>query len=120
MATYKAHEFHMGSPIYTADGQKVGRLRFVVADPETYDLLYLVIEKGMLLSRDVLAPQELIREVKKSGIVLNASPEQVQELPDFVEARYLPARAAAAASPREEGPPLPARPLRRRHRFSRN
>jgi sporulation protein YlmC with PRC-barrel domain len=83
------HTLHVGAAVYTANGEKVGKLRFVVVDPESEVVTHLVLERGMMLSRDVLAPIGVVGKVMHRGIFLTVSPEEVQELPDFAEGRYL-------------------------------
>lgn len=85
----KASDLHMGTPIYSSDGQKVGLLRFVILDPESCDVRQLVIEKGMTLERDAVAPVTALRAVRHSGLFLNLTANQVAELPEFAEQEYL-------------------------------
>lgn len=83
------HTLHVGASVYTANGEKVGKLRFVVVEPETEVVTHLVLERGMMLSRDVLAPIGVVGRVMHRGIFLTISPDEVQELADFAEGRYL-------------------------------
>lgn len=83
------HTLHVGAAVYTANGEKVGKLRFVVVEPETEVVTHLVLERGMMLSRDVLAPIGVVGRVMNRGIFLTITPEEVQELADFAEGRYL-------------------------------
>lgn len=83
------HSLHVGAAVYTANGEKVGKLRFVVVEPETENVSHLVLERGMMLSRDVLAPIGVVGKVMHRGIFLTISPDEVQELADFAEGRYL-------------------------------
>lgn len=83
------HTLHVGAAVYTANGEKVGKLRFVVVEPETEAVTHLVLERGMMLSRDVLAPIGVVGKVMNRGIFLTISPEEVQELADFTEGRFL-------------------------------
>lgn len=83
------HSLHVGAAVYTATGEKVGKLRFVVVEPETEVVTHLVLERGMMLSRDVLAPIGVVGRVMHRGIFLTISADEVQELADFAEGRYL-------------------------------
>ena len=82
-------DLHVGSAVYSSDGEKVGRLRFMVVDPDSETVSHLVLEKGMLLSQDVLAPVTNVNELKYRGIFLSLSSEAVLALPEFNEGRYL-------------------------------
>ncbi len=82
-------DLHMGSPIYSSSGEKIGRLRFTISDPEPpYEVRQLIIEKGMLLQRDASIPVEAVQASEKSGIRLSLSSAQVLELPEFTEGRF--------------------------------
>lgn len=82
-------DLHMGSPVYASNGEKIGRLRFTVSDPEPpHAVRQLVVEKGMLLHRDTMIPVEAIKSSEMSGIRLGLNAEQIQELPEFIETRW--------------------------------
>lgn len=82
-------DLHMGSPMYSSNGEKIGRLRFTISDPEApYAVRQLVIEKGMLLHRDVTIPIEAVKASEKSGLILSLSSDELQEMPEFVEGRW--------------------------------
>jgi len=79
----------MGSPIYSSSGEKIGRLRFTVSDPEPpFAVRQLIIEKGMLLQRDASVPIEAVQASEKSGIRLSLTSAQALELPEFTEGRF--------------------------------
>src|ERR1022692_4754362 len=82
-------DLHVGSAVYSSNGEKVGRLRFMMVDPDSETVSHLVLEKGMLLSQDVLAPVTSVNQLLYRGIFLNLTSEAVLALPEFNEARYL-------------------------------
>lgn len=82
-------ELHVGSNVYTKNGEKVGRLRFMVVDPDSATVSHLVLEKGMMLASDALAPVESVGRVLHRGIFLNLTRADVSELPEFAEDQYL-------------------------------
>ena len=82
-------DLHVGSAIYSSNGEKIGRLRFMMVDPESEMVSHLIVEKGMLLSQDVLAPCDTVSSVLHRGIFLTLTSEEVLALPEFNEARYL-------------------------------
>ena len=87
-AQQNAPQLHVGSNVYTRTGEKIGRLRFMVVNQESASVSHLVLEKGMMLNNDVLAPVESVAHVLHRGIFLNLEREQVVELPEFVEKQF--------------------------------
>lgn len=82
-------DLHVGSAVYSKEGEKVGRLRFMMVDPGSESVSHLVLEKGMLLHADVLAPVLSVERILFRGIFLNITSEEVSNLPEFQEGRYL-------------------------------
>ncbi len=82
-------DLHVGSAVYSKEGEKVGRLRFMSVDPGSESVSHLVLEKGMLLANDVLAPVHCVERILYRGIFLTISSEEVSALPEFQEGRYL-------------------------------
>lgn len=82
-------DLHVGSAVYSKEGEKVGRLRFMMVDPGSESVSHLVLEKGMLLHADVLAPVLSVERILFRGIFLNITSEEVANLPEFQEGRYL-------------------------------
>ncbi len=82
-------DLHVGSAVYSKQGEKVGRLRFMSVDPGSESVSHLVLEKGMLLHNDVLAPVHFVERILYRGIFLTISSEEVSALPEFQEGRYL-------------------------------
>lgn len=82
-------DLHVGSAVYSKEGEKVGRLRFMMVDPGSESVSHLVLEKGMLLHSDVLAPVHSVEKILFRGIFLTINSEEVLALPEFQEGRYL-------------------------------
>ena len=82
-------DLHVGSAVYSKEGEKVGRLRFMMVDSGSESVSHLVLEKGMLLANDVLAPVHSVERILFRGIFLTISSEEVSALPEFQEGRYL-------------------------------
>ncbi len=98
-------DLHMGSPIYSANGEKIGRLRFTVSDPEPpYSVRQLIIEKGMLLQRDATIQVEAVLASEKSGIRLLLTNEQILEMPEFAEGRWFQGHREVSREGPREGP----------------
>ncbi len=82
-------DLHVGSAVYSSKMEKIGRLRFMVVDPDSESVSHLVLEKGMLLAHDVLAPVTSVNQVLHRGIFLSITSEEILALPEFLEHRYL-------------------------------
>ena len=98
-------DLHVGSAVYSSEGEKVGRLRFMMVDPDSETVSHLILEKGMLLSQDVLAPVTSVNQILYRGIFLGLSSEEVLALPEFNEARYLQRERAQGGGEGREGRP---------------
>jgi len=99
-------DLHVGSAVYSSRMEKIGRLRFMVVDPDSESVSHLVLEKGMLLGHDVLAPVTAVSQVLHRGIFLSLSSEEILALPEFLEHRYLRAGMGGDRDDdREPGPP---------------
>lgn len=71
-----------GQKVVAAD-RAVGHLDVVLIDPRTDRATGFVVRKGTLLARDVIVPIELVQAVERDRIVLNASKDQVDRLPEY-------------------------------------
>lgn len=71
-----------GQKVTARDGE-VGRLDLVLIDPRTDRATGFVVRKGTLLVRDVIVPIELVQEVERDRIVLNATKDEVDRLPEY-------------------------------------
>jgi sporulation protein YlmC with PRC-barrel domain len=82
-------EFHIGAPIFDRDGDKVGQLKHVIVDPDTREIVEVVLGESGLLGREVLVPIEAVREAMHDRIQLELDKEQIKSLKDFVITRYV-------------------------------
>ena len=81
-------EFGLGTPVYTHDLQRIGKInRLVVQDPAAA-VHALVVHKGELLPRDLLIATHLVERVDDDGIWLNIDEDAVHTLPVFLEQEY--------------------------------
>jgi hypothetical protein len=84
----KSPELHVGSNVYTIDGEKVGRLRFIMVDPDTASISHLVLEKSSFLEKDVMVPTDRVGQVLHRGIFLTANIGELVDMEDFPESEY--------------------------------
>lgn len=78
----------MGSNVYTIDGEKVGRLRFIMVDPDTASVSHLVIEKSSFLDKDIMVPTDRVGQVLHRGIFLTANIGELLDMEEFPESDY--------------------------------
>ena len=88
-----------GLPVISPDGRE-GRLDHLLVDSDTRRISALVLESGVLFTSQKLVPGEMIESLAESGIYLNATPEQMENLQPYVRG--------------ENGEPEPVDPSARR------
>ena len=88
MSQANSPELHVGSNVYTIDGEKVGRLRFIMVDPETASISHLVLEKSSFLDKDIMVPTDRVGQVLHRGIYLTANIGELLDMEEFPETLY--------------------------------
>lgn len=88
MSQTNSPELHVGSNVYTIDGEKVGRLRFIMVDPDTASVSHLVIEKSSFLDKDIMVPTDRVGQVLHRGIFLTANIGELLDMDEFPESDY--------------------------------
>lgn len=88
MSQTNSPELHVGSNVYTIDGEKVGRLRFITVCPETASVSHLVIEKSSFLDKDIMVPTDRVGQVLHRGIFLTANIGELLDMEEFPESEY--------------------------------
>jgi sporulation protein YlmC with PRC-barrel domain len=81
-------ELHVGSNVYTIDGEKIGRLRFLMVDPDTASVSHLVLEKSSYINNDVMVPTDRVGQVLNRGIYLTANLGEIIDMEEFPESAY--------------------------------
>ena len=71
-----------GAPVYTSDGEQVGRVEEVRADQENDIFDGLVIAHGMLVRAEHYVPADQIEEIYERGVVLMLDAAGVEGLPE--------------------------------------
>ncbi len=61
------------------DGERVGTIKEIVLEPQTHDILSLVVKQGLLFEEDQLIPFELVDKADDEYIYLNASSDELWE-----------------------------------------
>jgi uncharacterized protein YrrD len=84
-------QLKLGDPVYSCDGQNLGKIRFLILAPSSAEIKTLVVEKGWLLPEDIELPLDAIQETGEKGVRVGYTAEQAKSLPHFEESRYIPA-----------------------------
>jgi osmotically-inducible protein OsmY/sporulation protein YlmC with PRC-barrel domain len=85
--TAPEYDFKIGAPVLTDDGE-VGRLKYVVVDPEAAVVTHLVVERGRLLRHEIVVPVGWVEYADAQGIRLHAKMDELEALPEFHEVQF--------------------------------
>src|SRR4051812_26185048 len=82
----------LDAKVITRDGEHVGSVERAVVDPETNTVTDFVIGTGWLFGRDILVPSDEFERAERDGdtVRLTLSRAELEALPDFVPAQYMP------------------------------
>lgn len=72
----------IGVTIRCRDGE-AGRLKYVVIDQDDGEVTHLIVERGMLLHRDIVVPVAWVEQTSAREIVLNATVADLDALPEY-------------------------------------
>ncbi len=81
-------DIQLDAPVVSRDGADLGKIDKVIFDPQSGQTKSIVVRKGMILARDVAIPTEHIRVAAPTRVELDMSKQEIEALPDFVEADY--------------------------------
>lgn len=81
-------DIQLQAPVLSREGVDLGKIDRVIFDPQTGETKSVVVHKGLILARDVSIPTTCIRVAAPTRVELTLSKEEVDRLPDFVEADY--------------------------------
>lgn len=91
--------FELGRPVMTRDGKRVGTVDQLVLDSETREVRAIIVHRGFLLTEDRIVDRAWVEAVAPDGTVwLSLSADEVEELPQFVEAEFVRLTQEEAAS----------------------
>lgn len=106
MSQTNSPELHVGSNVYTIDGERVGRLRFLMVDPDTASVSHIVLEKSNYLTHDVMVPTDRVGQILNRGIFLTANLGELLDMEEFPESAYT-GRQAERGERSERSEPRP-------------
>ena len=82
-------QFKEGTPVYTADGDKVGDIERFVLDPRAKQITGLVVRKGFLFTEDKVVPIDSVASTSEDRVVLHSHAGDADSFPIFEEMHYL-------------------------------
>jgi uncharacterized protein YrrD len=83
-------EIHLGTPVYSSDGEYIGKVDRVVIDPKLVSVIEFIVHRGYFLTQDRIIEREFVDHVAEDGTVhLNVSAAIADQLPLVAERRYI-------------------------------
>lgn len=81
-------DIQLNAPVVSRDGADLGKIDRVIFDPQNGETTHIVVHKGVILARDVAVPIEKIRVAAPTRVELDMAKDEVEQIPDFIEADY--------------------------------
>jgi len=79
----------LGMDVFGSDGEKVGTVERIVVDSNTKQIHKFIVHRGFLSHDDKLVDIDMVTSHDADGLRLDLSSNQVNELPDYVEERFV-------------------------------
>lgn len=79
----------LGSDVFGSDGEKVGSVERIVVDSNTKEIHKFIVHRGFLTHNDKLVDIAMVSGQDDDGLRLDLTSDQVNELPDYVEERFV-------------------------------
>jgi uncharacterized protein YrrD len=79
----------LGTDVFGSDGEKVGSVERIVVDSNTKQIHKFVVHRGFLTHDDKLVDIDMVTSQDDDGLRLDLASEQVNQLPDYVEERFV-------------------------------
>lgn len=83
-------EVNIGAKVVTRDGRVPGVVDRVVVEPETNELISVVVRGKLRALRDVVVPVGEIERATKENVYLRLTEDDLERMPDFIESEYAP------------------------------
>ncbi len=93
-------DLHMGAPVHSADGRKIGELARVIVEEEGFDLRAIVIREDVrfsgrylaagswYLTDELIVPVRTVAGADREGVALNISAAEVRHQPAYLAHQY--------------------------------
>ncbi|MBX3086418.1 MAG: PRC-barrel domain-containing protein [Anaerolineae bacterium] len=87
-------QFKKGTSVYTAGGDEVGHIDRVVLDPQTNEVVGVVVRKGFLFIEDKVVLSENIARSTEDRVELRADITDLDSMPTYEDVHYIPLNEA--------------------------
>lgn len=81
-------QLEIGTRVRSIDDQEVGRIAWLILDPDSGRVKMTVIQKGLLLAHEIEIPLDAFAPDPNGGVRLSYTAEEVTQLPRFDQSRY--------------------------------
>lgn len=85
-------QFKQNAEVLDPRGERVGLIERVVIDPGTKKITHVVVEEGWLFTEKKLVPIGMVDYTNRESVLLQASEEEIDNLPPFEETQFIPIR----------------------------
>jgi uncharacterized protein YrrD len=83
-------DLRLGSRVVSSDDQHVGKIDRLILDPDTREVVELIVHQGFVLTQDRVVDRQFVASVRDdSTVVLSKTAKEVDELPVFIEHSYV-------------------------------
>ncbi len=82
-------EFRIGCSVTDRDGDRVGKLKHVIVNPDSKEVEEIVLSETGLLGRELVTPIGVVGSAEADEVKLDLDKTQIEGLKDFVQTRYL-------------------------------
>ncbi|MBQ7501595.1 hypothetical protein IJT93_02620 [bacterium] len=109
------NDLQMGLPVYCADEEKVGALRFVITENEPpYEIQYVLVDRTDGIEGGMLVEKDDIESVDENAVKLSIRSDAFYDLPPFVESDWFYQHSPAQIRERDpRSNPMPKNRSRR-------
>src|SRR5436309_593050 len=77
-----------GADVLGSDGEKLGKVAYVVVHPTTMDVTDFVVSTGHILGRDIVVPTDAVDRVEDGKVCLKMHKQELEACKDYVDVEY--------------------------------
>jgi len=98
--------FKYGTDVVKNNGEKVGKVKEVVIDPKTDEASHVILEKGIILSKDKVLHISLVEDANEERVKLYPLDHSLDSLPDYEKEQFVEIRDEKERKPVAGSPPI--------------
>jgi uncharacterized protein YrrD len=77
-----------GDDVIGSEGEKLGRVEYLVVDPPELNITDIVVSTGAILGRDIVVPIDKVERVSDAAVHLSVDKSQLAALPNYVDVKF--------------------------------